>query len=198
MRVKSRVIGTLSAVAIACKVASDGEMAPFSTFESIPVEIPAAAPSSATVRSFDFRKLRISRPIKTSSRVAASCSGVVEWLRGPASEPGLHNRGEPRLNSSRSRIQATVVSHVTRQRCDQPNTRHFASIMPMSGKSALAHSAEATLAASNEGGTGRYRLPFKWLPCRINRISSKFAGKAGKIIRRRRRRAALCRVLVLI
>ncbi len=40
----SRLIGTLSALASASSVASDGEIEPFSIFDSMPAEMPAAAP----------------------------------------------------------------------------------------------------------------------------------------------------------
>jgi hypothetical protein len=42
-------------------------MLPFSIFDSIPAEMPAAAPSSDTVRSIDLRKRRTSNPILASS-----------------------------------------------------------------------------------------------------------------------------------
>ena len=48
------------------------EIEPFSIFESMPVEIPAAAPSSATVKSRSFRSLRTSIPIPDSSDLGIS------------------------------------------------------------------------------------------------------------------------------
>ena len=52
-----------SAFARPSSVPSDGEILPFSILESVPAEIPAAAPSSATVRSIDLRNRRTSNPI---------------------------------------------------------------------------------------------------------------------------------------
>jgi hypothetical protein len=107
------VIGTPNAVARAYKVANDEEMAPFSTFESMPVEMPAAAPSAATVRPFDFRKLRISSPIEISIRFAKSRSSLVDRPDNPRSESVSCDRGKLCLSFSSLRIQATAVWHGT-------------------------------------------------------------------------------------
>src|SRR6516165_5354504 len=60
-------MGTLSALARESRVTNDGEIDPFSILDSIPVEMPAATPSSATVRSRSLRSLRTSAPIADSS-----------------------------------------------------------------------------------------------------------------------------------
>src|SRR5262249_12565869 len=79
------LIGTLSAWASATRVASDGEIAPFSIFDSMPAEIPAARPSSATVKSSDLRRRRTSAPIPASSVGGASSCGASEPVRRSAS-----------------------------------------------------------------------------------------------------------------
>jgi hypothetical protein len=63
----SRLTGTLSALANASSVAREGEIDAFSIFDSMPAEIPAAVPSSATVKSSDLRKRRTWAPIPSSS-----------------------------------------------------------------------------------------------------------------------------------
>ena len=83
-----RVMGTLSALARASSVPSDGEILPFSIFESIPAEIPAAAPSSATVRSIDLRNRRTWKPMLASRGRAESSLGAAEPVRRSASESG--------------------------------------------------------------------------------------------------------------
>src|SRR5262245_38579428 len=88
----NRLIGTLSALASASRVASDGEIAPFSIFDSMPDEIPAATPSSVTVRSSDLRSLRTSAPMPDSSERAAGSTGASEPVRKSLSASRLRAR----------------------------------------------------------------------------------------------------------
>ena len=61
------VSGTLRACASDCSVASEGEIWPFSIFDSIPAEIPAATARSETVSSPRRRNKRICAPSACSS-----------------------------------------------------------------------------------------------------------------------------------
>jgi hypothetical protein len=58
------------------KEASDAEMLPFSIFDSMPVEIPAEVPSSATVSSSSLRSFRTSLPICDSSELLISAGAL--------------------------------------------------------------------------------------------------------------------------
>jgi len=82
------VIGTLSALARASSVPSDGEMLPFSIFDSMPAEMPAAAPSSVTVRSIALRNRRTSRPMLASSGRTDSSLGAADPVRRSVSTSG--------------------------------------------------------------------------------------------------------------
>jgi hypothetical protein len=79
--------GTFKAFARADNVASDGEIDPFSILDIIPAEIPAAAPSSDTVRSKSFRRRRTSEPISDSS-VGDTSFGASEPDRSSGSDRG--------------------------------------------------------------------------------------------------------------
>src|SRR5882757_9486484 len=72
------LIETLSAFARAPIVDSDGEIDPFSIFDSMPAEMPAAVPSSATVRSRPLRSRRTSVPISSSTLLARKSAGASE------------------------------------------------------------------------------------------------------------------------
>ncbi len=63
---KKDVTGTCSARERACSVASEGEVIPFSIFDSMPADRPEALASSATVMSSFLRNSRTSPPIDTS------------------------------------------------------------------------------------------------------------------------------------
>jgi hypothetical protein len=71
----------VSALAKASSVPNDGDRLPFSILESVPAEIPAAAPSSATVKSIDLRSRRTSSPMLASSGRTESSLGAVEPVR---------------------------------------------------------------------------------------------------------------------
>ena len=80
----SAVTGTLSARDNACKVPSDGEVEPFSIFDSIPAEMPDDLASSAMVRPSFSRKARTSRPIDCSrSRPSAAPVPCGSWSSLP-------------------------------------------------------------------------------------------------------------------
>jgi hypothetical protein len=68
-------------------------MLPFSIFESMPAEIPAAAPRSATVKSIDLRNRRTSKPMLASSVRAESSLGAAEPVRSSVSASAFARRG---------------------------------------------------------------------------------------------------------
>src|ERR1700723_332398 len=75
---KNVVIGTLSAFASACRLESDGEIWPFSIFDSMPPDSPAEAASSETVMP---RRRRIALTCTPSA-----CSSVRSDTEAAASE----------------------------------------------------------------------------------------------------------------
>jgi hypothetical protein len=68
-------------LASASSVAREGEIDAFSIFDSMPAEIPAAVPSSATVKSSDLRKRRTSAPIPSSSVRLTMSTGAKDPVR---------------------------------------------------------------------------------------------------------------------
>src|SRR6185312_16499497 len=82
------LIETLSALASALSVDSDGEIVPFSIFDSMPALIPAFMPSWATVRSMARRKRRTCAPISSSMLSVLLSAGASEPVSN-SSSPGL-------------------------------------------------------------------------------------------------------------
>ena len=76
---------------------------PFSIFDSMPAEMPAAVPSSATVRSSDLRRRRTSAPIPSSSVRWTTSTGASEPVRRSPSE-------SLRRRSAACRLAGTLVA----------------------------------------------------------------------------------------
>ena len=82
-RRKKAVTGTPSARDSACSVVSDGEVMPFSIFDSMPSEMSVATARSATVMPSFLRNARTSRPIATSSTFSlVSRTACGFWVSG--------------------------------------------------------------------------------------------------------------------
>ena len=72
----SAVIGTFSAAASDCKVASEGAVWPFSIFDSIATESSAACATSEAVSLSDWRSTFTCAPTASISSLSTRCSGA--------------------------------------------------------------------------------------------------------------------------
>src|SRR5262249_36831757 len=123
-------IGTLSAFASAPIVDRDGEMVPFSIFDSMPAEMPAAAPSSETVRSCPLRRRRTAMPISSSTLRGRRSVGASDPVASPRPLGGAERRRIVLfLRIGRLSLRLTVRKHLfspvdrSRMGCTLPGLR---------------------------------------------------------------------------